>query len=151
MRFLDQRVLVGFGFHPLTNEYHVVRIIYYQNVHDGYPHSVPVHSESEVQVYSMDSNNWRLIGRYLIRSNAGHQNFYWLMAGFTGYVDLVMVGSIVEKLSHLILLMSISERYQHLNGVGYGVITIDNFRRLSFYVSLSSFKNLNLGNERVWG
>lgn len=64
MQFLDQRVWVGFGFHPLTNEYMVVRITYYENVHNQYPHSVPVHSESEseVQVYSMDSDkletNW---------------------------------------------------------------------------------------------
>lgn len=64
-RFQDQQVLFGFGFHPTTNEYKVLKIVYYRN-----PSNVlwrrrfrnRDNTQSEVQVYSFCSKTWRSIG-----------------------------------------------------------------------------------------
>ncbi|XP_071691846.1 F-box protein At3g07870-like [Rutidosis leptorrhynchoides] len=65
-QFQDQEVIFGFGFHPVTNEYKVVRIVYYRTPrrlirnHRSYP-------RSEVHVLTIsepNSNNvWRCIGK----------------------------------------------------------------------------------------
>ncbi|KAK3012247.1 hypothetical protein RJ639_011234 [Escallonia herrerae] len=54
----QQKVMLGFGFHPRTNEYKVVKMVYYHAVCDGGRLS---YSESEVQVFGLCSNTWRSI------------------------------------------------------------------------------------------
>ncbi|KAI3815110.1 hypothetical protein L1987_14766 [Smallanthus sonchifolius] len=66
-QFQDQEVVFGFGFHPVTNEYKVVRIVYYRTNHRltrnnrSYP-------RSEVHVLTIgepnsSSNSWRCLGK----------------------------------------------------------------------------------------
>lgn len=65
-QFQDQEVLFGFGFHPVTNEYKVVRIVYYRTPrrlirnHRSYP-------RSEVHVLTIgkpnSNNGWRCFGK----------------------------------------------------------------------------------------
>ncbi|XP_071715510.1 F-box protein At3g07870-like [Rutidosis leptorrhynchoides] len=65
-QFQDQEVVFGFGFNPVTNEYKVVRIVYYRTPrrlirnYRGYP-------TSEVQVLTIGQPNsdnvWRCLGK----------------------------------------------------------------------------------------
>ncbi|KAF5948604.1 hypothetical protein HYC85_014561 [Camellia sinensis] len=56
-QFDDQEVVFGFGFHPVTNEYKVVKIVLYWNQYNVFPrqhprgHRIHDHTRSEVQVY----------------------------------------------------------------------------------------------------
>ncbi|KAL7216425.1 hypothetical protein ACSBR1_028377 [Camellia fascicularis] len=52
-QFDDQELVFGFGFHPVNNEYKIVKITLFQNQR-GRP---------EVQVYTLGSTNWRTIGK----------------------------------------------------------------------------------------
>lgn len=67
-QFQEQEVVFGFGAHPMTNEYKVVKIVYYRNP----PHNGPWRlrrfrlrdfPQSEVQVFSLGSNAWTSIGK----------------------------------------------------------------------------------------
>ncbi|KAF5948603.1 hypothetical protein HYC85_014560 [Camellia sinensis] len=60
-QFDDQEVVFGFGFHPVTNEYKVVKIIHYWNGYRRF--RFRDHTQSEVQVLSLNTNNWRSIGK----------------------------------------------------------------------------------------
>ncbi|XP_027151926.1 F-box protein At3g07870-like [Coffea eugenioides] len=65
--FQDQDVVLGFGFHPNTNEYRVIRIVYYWNLYELPPRmsrrfryrNFP---GSEVQIFCQGSEKWRVIG-----------------------------------------------------------------------------------------
>lgn len=67
-QYEDQEVVYGFGFHPGTNEYKVVKIVYHWNfLNTGSWHTrrirIPGHSKSEILVFSFRSNTWRSIGK----------------------------------------------------------------------------------------
>ncbi|XP_071928960.1 F-box protein At3g07870-like isoform X1 [Coffea arabica] len=64
--FQDQEVIIGFGVHPHTNEYRVVRIVYYWNLYELSPlRSLRFRAQnfprSEVQVFYQSSEKWRVI------------------------------------------------------------------------------------------
>ncbi|CAK9133360.1 unnamed protein product [Ilex paraguariensis] len=68
--FKEQEVIFGFGFHPATNEYKVIKIVYYNNAYDEYnrPWHYPKFRPrgfrfSDVQILSLCSNTWRSIGK----------------------------------------------------------------------------------------
>lgn len=64
-QYPHQEVVYGFGFHPGTSQYKVVRIVYYRN--SGPTGSVPArrinYSQSQVQVLTVGSSTWRNIGK----------------------------------------------------------------------------------------
>ncbi|GFY97703.1 F-box and associated interaction domains-containing protein [Actinidia rufa] len=66
-QFEDQEVVLGFGFHPVTNEYKVVKIIYYWNHYNEGPRyrrpSTRNYTGSEVYVCSLGNTNWRNVGK----------------------------------------------------------------------------------------
>ncbi|XP_019162780.1 PREDICTED: F-box protein At3g07870-like [Ipomoea nil] len=74
----EQRVVSGFGFHSISKQYKVVKIVYYATDPRYYRPSgrVGTHcfNQSDVQVLSLDSTNWRSIG----------EAPYWLEFGSTG-------------------------------------------------------------------
>ncbi|CAK9180398.1 unnamed protein product [Ilex paraguariensis] len=70
IQFEEQEVMFGFGFHPVTKEYKVVKIIYYANAYNA--HNRPWRyrrfrirdfPHSEVQILGLSSNTWRSIGK----------------------------------------------------------------------------------------
>ena len=65
MQYPDQEVVFGFGFHPMTEVYKVVKIVYYRN---GYGRLSQLRrftcSQSEVQVLTLGrSPTWRSLGK----------------------------------------------------------------------------------------
>ncbi|XP_031105904.1 F-box protein At3g07870-like isoform X2 [Ipomoea triloba] len=76
MEFEEQQVVIGFGFHPVTKDYKVIRIVMYTNTYQGQVAVSPYqrriglrrYDRSNVQVFSLASNLWRSIGKtpYLI-------------------------------------------------------------------------------------
>ncbi|KAI8005804.1 F-box protein [Camellia lanceoleosa] len=69
-QFDDQVVVFGFGFHPVTNKYEVVKITLYWNQYTVFLRSRT--PRSEVHVYSLGSNNWRSVGKVLTSLNGEH-------------------------------------------------------------------------------
>lgn len=61
-QFQNQEVVFGFGFHPTTKEYKVVKIIYYENGYRGLRNRFRI-SSSEVQVFTLGSSRWRSLGK----------------------------------------------------------------------------------------
>lgn len=63
--FQDQEVVLGFGIHPDTNEYRVIRIVYYWNMYEICPRMCRRFRRnfprSEVSVFCQGSENWRFI------------------------------------------------------------------------------------------
>ncbi|CAI9772593.1 unnamed protein product [Fraxinus pennsylvanica] len=68
VEFEDQIVIVGFGFHPITKEYKVIKIVYYPN---AYNLEIPRHfrrltnmssRRSDVEIFNLGTNEWRSIG-----------------------------------------------------------------------------------------
>ncbi|KAM6572095.1 hypothetical protein CsatA_016175 [Cannabis sativa] len=68
-RYPDQEVVFGFGFHPITKEYKVIKIIYYykdgNKGHQHVSHRFRVPTQSEVQVLTLGSSSsrWRSLGK----------------------------------------------------------------------------------------
>ncbi|WOH03136.1 hypothetical protein DCAR_0522530 [Daucus carota subsp. sativus] len=63
----EETVVCGFGYHPETNQYKVIKIVYYWIVNFGYPRArsrirTSHNSKSEVFVLSLGGNAWRNIG-----------------------------------------------------------------------------------------
>ncbi|KAJ9176825.1 hypothetical protein P3X46_012097 [Hevea brasiliensis] len=64
LKYPDQEVVFGFGFHPKTQEYKVVKIVYYRNGHSSYPRARRlVYSQSEVQILTLGGPSWRSLGK----------------------------------------------------------------------------------------
>ncbi|EEF30093.1 conserved hypothetical protein [Ricinus communis] len=66
LKYPDQEVVFGFGFHPKTQEYKVVKIVYYRNGHSGgYPRATrrQFYPQSEVQILTVGSCEWRSLGK----------------------------------------------------------------------------------------
>ncbi|KAL4555377.1 hypothetical protein LXL04_037995 [Taraxacum kok-saghyz] len=68
-QFQEQEVMFGFGFHPITNEYKVVKIVYYRNW-QGKRRAIPKsrnYPKSEVQILTISNqtnkNQWRSLGK----------------------------------------------------------------------------------------
>ncbi|KAL4588926.1 hypothetical protein LXL04_001826 [Taraxacum kok-saghyz] len=64
-QFQDQEVVFGFGFHPLTNEYKVVRIVYYRTPR-RLTRNTRSYPKSEVHVLTIGepkTNTWRCLGK----------------------------------------------------------------------------------------
>ncbi|KAF5481008.1 hypothetical protein F2P56_001704 [Juglans regia] len=63
--FLNQQVVYGFGFHPTTKEYKVLKIVYYMNSNKDYLRALRVYVEldSEVQIFTLGSSTWRSLGK----------------------------------------------------------------------------------------
>nr|XP_043618699.1 F-box protein At3g07870-like [Erigeron canadensis] len=68
-QFDEQEVIFGFGFHPVTKEYKVVKIVYYRNSHGRKRviRNIRNYPKSEVQVLTiskqMNKSSWRCIGK----------------------------------------------------------------------------------------
>ncbi|KAL2458312.1 F-box protein [Forsythia ovata] len=68
IEFQDQFVIFGFGFHPVTKEYKVIKIVYYPSVYnlDNPNHlwrlMYNISHRSYVQIYNLCTNEWRSIG-----------------------------------------------------------------------------------------
>ncbi|KAE8685915.1 F-box protein [Hibiscus syriacus] len=64
-QYPDQELVFGFGFHPKTNEYKVVKIVYYRNT-STYSYSRArrtFYSQSDVQIFTLGSSSWRNLGK----------------------------------------------------------------------------------------
>ncbi|KVI10630.1 F-box protein At3g07870-like [Cynara cardunculus var. scolymus] len=68
-QFQEQEVLFGFGFHPVTNEYKVVKIVYYRNwqVRRRIIRNNRNYPKSEVQILTIskqtNKSSWRCLGK----------------------------------------------------------------------------------------
>lgn len=63
-QYPDQEVVFGFGFHPETKEYKVVKIVYYRNTSSNYSRARRiVYPQSDVQVFTLGSSHWRSLGK----------------------------------------------------------------------------------------
>ncbi|CAA2979071.1 F-box At3g07870-like [Olea europaea subsp. europaea] len=69
VEFENQIVIFGFGFHPITKRYKVIKIVYYPSV---YNLEIPRHvrrfthmssRRSDVQIYNLGTDKWRSIGQ----------------------------------------------------------------------------------------
>ncbi|GKV15022.1 hypothetical protein SLEP1_g25823 [Rubroshorea leprosula] len=60
-RFMNQREVFGFGFHPRSREFKVIRIVFYDLIMTGQEAMVTVHN-SEVQVFTTGTTEWRKKG-----------------------------------------------------------------------------------------
>lgn len=72
MEFEEQQMVIGFGFHPMTKEYKVIKIVQYTNTYPGQVILSPYlqrrfgfrrYDRSDVQVFNLASNKWRSIGK----------------------------------------------------------------------------------------
>ncbi|XP_009613444.1 F-box protein At3g07870-like isoform X1 [Nicotiana tomentosiformis] len=78
VEFGVQKMIFGFGFHPVTKEYKVIKIIncanMYFNDHWRYRRfRVPYTGKSDIQVLSLGSNRWRSIGEVDYRIDPSSQ------------------------------------------------------------------------------
>ncbi|XVE72499.1 hypothetical protein DITRI_Ditri11bG0044200 [Diplodiscus trichospermus] len=64
-QYPDQEVVFGFGFHPKTKEYKVVKIVYYRNSSSSsYSRARRiVYPQSDVQILTLGSSAWRSLGK----------------------------------------------------------------------------------------
>jgi|UniRef100_A0A2N9EZZ9 F-box interacting protein len=65
MQYANQEVVFGFGFHPITKEYKVVKIVYFKNT-AGRGNRRPFrinHQYSEVQIFTVGRSVWRSLGK----------------------------------------------------------------------------------------
>uniref|UniRef100_A0A2P2NZN9 Uncharacterized protein MANES_12G062500 n=1 Tax=Rhizophora mucronata TaxID=61149 RepID=A0A2P2NZN9_RHIMU len=68
LQYLDQEVVFGFGFHPKTKEYKVIKVIYYRNGHGGYPRARRIiYPQSQVQILTLGNPVWRSLGKVSYR------------------------------------------------------------------------------------
>ncbi|KAI5599491.1 hypothetical protein POPTR_002G223000v4 [Populus trichocarpa] len=68
LQYPDQEVVFGFGFNPKTNEYKVIRIVYYRNGHGRYPRSRRIiYPLSQVQILTLGCPGWRSLGKVSYR------------------------------------------------------------------------------------
>ncbi|KAB1208693.1 hypothetical protein CJ030_MR6G006735 [Morella rubra] len=64
MQYCNQEVVFGFGFHPTTKEYKVIKIIYYRKEDRGYRRAFRLtNTNSEVQIFTLGCSNWRSMGK----------------------------------------------------------------------------------------
>ncbi|KAK8517843.1 hypothetical protein V6N13_127995 [Hibiscus sabdariffa] len=64
-RYPDQELVFGFGFHPETKEYKVVKIVYYRNI-SNYSYRRArrtVYPQSDVQIFTLGTSSWRSLGK----------------------------------------------------------------------------------------
>ncbi|KAK8569890.1 hypothetical protein V6N13_002602 [Hibiscus sabdariffa] len=64
-QYPDQELVFGFGFHPKTKEYKVVKIVYYRNT-SNYSYSRArrtVYPQSDVQIFTLGTSSWRSLGK----------------------------------------------------------------------------------------
>lgn len=90
-QYKEERVVCGFGYYPETNQYKVVKIVYYEirNTGDGPSRRIRTadNLESEVLVYNSGGNTWRNIGRvpYCVYRLQGapfiHGRLHWMALG----------------------------------------------------------------------
>ncbi|XP_022771702.1 F-box protein At3g07870-like [Durio zibethinus] len=63
-QYTDQEVVFGFGFHPKTKEYKVVKIVYYRNSSSRYSRARRIiYRQSNVQIFTLGSSAWRSLGK----------------------------------------------------------------------------------------
>ena len=64
LQYPDQEVVFGFGYHPMTEVYKVVKVVYYRNGYGGFSRFRRITcSQSEVQVLTLGSPTWRSLGK----------------------------------------------------------------------------------------
>lgn len=69
LQYPDQEVVFGFGFHPGTKEYKVVKIVYYRksgsNSNSSNQRVVRrvIYPRSDVQIYTLGTSAWRSLGK----------------------------------------------------------------------------------------
>ncbi|KAK8674287.1 hypothetical protein V6N13_112581 [Hibiscus sabdariffa] len=64
-QYPDQELVFGFGFHPKTKEYKVVKIVYYRNT-SNYSYGRArrtVYPQSDVQIFTLGTSSWRSLGK----------------------------------------------------------------------------------------
>ncbi|XP_060210708.1 F-box protein At3g07870-like [Lycium barbarum] len=107
VEFEVQKLILGFGFHPVTKEYKVIKIITYANMYNHASASgryrrsrVPCFGKSDVQVLSLGtSNRWRSVGENVYRFDPNSQGFvlngkiHWLtrFSKYYGRFDRLIV------------------------------------------------------------
>ncbi|KAK8346490.1 hypothetical protein V6Z11_A07G221000 [Gossypium hirsutum] len=62
-QYSDHELVFGFGFHPKTKEYKVVKIVYYRNTSSYSRARRTVYPQSDVQIYTLGSSSWRSLGK----------------------------------------------------------------------------------------
>ncbi|CAI9772594.1 unnamed protein product [Fraxinus pennsylvanica] len=66
IEFQEQIVMFGFGFHPITKEYKLIKIVYYPNVNNlkiaRKCSRLMTSHRSDVQIYNLGTNEWRSMG-----------------------------------------------------------------------------------------
>ncbi|GMN27844.1 hypothetical protein TIFTF001_001824 [Ficus carica] len=63
-QYPNQKVVLGFGFEPMTKEYKVVKIIYYYHKYEGHRALfLTIFPQSKVQVLTLGSSSWRSLGK----------------------------------------------------------------------------------------
>lgn len=63
-KYPEQEAIFGFGFHPKTREYKLVKIVYYRNKLNAHkPARRIVYSQSDVQVFTLGASAWRSLGK----------------------------------------------------------------------------------------
>ncbi|XVE78360.1 hypothetical protein DITRI_Ditri13aG0138500 [Diplodiscus trichospermus] len=64
-KYPDQEVVFGFGFHPKTKEYKVIKIVYYRNSSSvSYSRARrTIYPQSDVQIFTLGSSAWRSLGK----------------------------------------------------------------------------------------
>ncbi|KAJ8527868.1 hypothetical protein K7X08_015319 [Anisodus acutangulus] len=104
VEFEVQKLVFGFGFHPVTKEYKVIKIINYANMYyneRGRHHRfrVPYFGKSDVQVLSLGNNRWRSVGEVVYRFDPSTQGIilngkmHWLtrFGKYNGRLDRLIV------------------------------------------------------------
>ncbi|XP_050204501.1 F-box protein At3g07870 [Mercurialis annua] len=61
LNYSDQEIVFGFGFHPKTRKYKVVRIVYYRN--SSFRARRLIYPQSEVQILTVGDSEWRSLGK----------------------------------------------------------------------------------------
>ncbi|KAJ0053814.1 hypothetical protein Pint_01900 [Pistacia integerrima] len=67
LQYPDQEVVFGFGFHPVTKQYKVIKIVYYRKSYSSSNYHQRarriIYPRSDVQVYTLGSPAWRSLGK----------------------------------------------------------------------------------------
>ncbi|XP_059283759.1 F-box protein At3g07870-like [Lycium ferocissimum] len=107
-------VVYGFGFHPATNEYKVIKVGYYSHVcyvpwcyHKSVKYDYPL---SEVHLFNLKSNTWRNLEElpYKLHHSPGvlvNGRLHWV-TGFNWHLDLTCLMIHFKKFQGLISMLT---------------------------------------------
>ncbi|CAK9180401.1 unnamed protein product [Ilex paraguariensis] len=144
----EQKVMFGFGFHPVAKEYKVVKIIYFGNVYNVYnrPWRYRFRNlefpNSEAQILSLSSNTWRSIGEVpyqLKRSSEALVNgrLHWVT--YQGVLGPIIVSFDLAD-----------EQFREVPGAGSGFLARCNFYLVVLGGCLSAVVPFSFGRLEIW-